>query len=624
MKEIFTTIIDQRLSLSYKKILFAIVDQAQVRFRHSDLFKKMFQMTNQVTKRLVNSSINGDVKYFDNIDLAMNGSYEYDIVIIQSVGNFIKVNSFFRYLDEYIKSNPEFFLIAFTLDWQSEKGHGWIECHHQMMVVNVNSWKKLSCPRFGEWETAEDELPIYTRSNENFHDNYTPFWIKGEPGTIKMVRTGQGWNFLKTALAAGYRIDNFTEEMRNCRLFTYPEHESQTLYDAFIKKDFTLVTNPNQKKWLRQLFYKGSQIWIFNSEFYYFNIDLTKVDLYIGPAAGFKYLDFLKYNLEGKFIIYDFNQQSLNWIEQLKNEWNGEDFYKYLLSQSDELKSQFKFIHGNKFNKESIERNLSILFRDFGGEDKFKDLWNKFRNSEVHFMKINLFNKDDINELFNKIEYRSCFFYYSNIFSNDFSLIDCTIEEVENVFKEIKTRFKETIYKCILHGSDPEGKWETKNNMDIVWDGDCGPNYDYIKETIKYSAMTRNLVDKKLISSLSVLDVGCSREFFPKVRIFEPLLKGIGVDPIITECARLNSIETNDNIKFIPIFIHSAEQESIIDDIKQELSKEKIHRNRHLLKALLKSSNFRKRYGELIPEGDPFQKFSANKFYKIWLKRNRK
>jgi hypothetical protein len=166
--------------------------------------------------------------------------------------------------------------------------------------------------------------------------------------------------------------------MRACRLFIYPEHEPDNLYKAFLAKDGSSLTNPNQKKWIKSLLNAPPAIWIFNSEYYRFSVDMKKVDTYFGPAAGFKYLDFLNYNPNGKFIFYDYNAESLNWIQKLKDTWDGEDFYKYLQEQPEDIKKCYKFIHGSKFNKENIEKNLNILFKEFGGEQQFKKLWKEF------------------------------------------------------------------------------------------------------------------------------------------------------------------------------------------------------------------------------------------------------
>lgn len=547
----YTTIIQDKLLLTTKKILYAVVDQANVRHKHNQLFSKMSELTYGMTVRLASSCVAGDVKYFDNVDGAMENSTNYDIVIIQSIGNFINRNKFFSELDNYIINNPDFFLLAFTLDWESEKGTGWIECHNQMMVVNAKSWNKLGKPKFGDWETVTEELPNYTRSDENFHDKYTPYWIQGAPGTSTHTRTAQGWNFIKTALAAGYKIDNFTEEMRLCRLFVYPEHESDNLYNAFIQKNNTLVTNSNQRKWIKSMLGTPPVIWIFNSEYYRFSMDMKNVETYIGPAAGFKYLDFLNYNPAGKFIFYDYHEGSLDWIKKLKETWDGENFYQYLQAQPDEVRQHYKFIHGNKFNKENIEKNLQILFKEFGGEEQFKKLWRMFKASNATFVKIDLFNQQELVNLLHLTNDKSIFFNFSNIFATDFTLLNNTIKEVDDIYNDFIKRVKKKFDSVILYGSSPDGKWQT------ITEGKAPKvvqNVNTIDNTT-FNSMTKNLISKKLIKPLTFVDVGCSGGIFPALRNFEPLLKGAGVDPVIEECSNLHLQEENPNIKYVPIFI---------------------------------------------------------------------
>jgi hypothetical protein len=557
----YTTIIQDKLSLTTKKILYAIVDQAGIRHKHNQLFSKIFELTYGMTIRLSSSCVAGDVQYFDSVDDAMTFGVNHDIVILQSIGNFINRNRFFSELDNYVVSNPDFFLLAFTLDWESEKGTGWIECHNQMMVINVTSWKKLGHPAFGGWKTVTEELPNYSRSAENFHDKYTPYWIKGEPGTSLHTRTSQGWNFIKTALAAGYKIDNFTEEMRACRLFIYPEHEPDNLYNAFITKNGSNLTNPNQKKWIKSMFNTPPKIWIFNSEYYRFSIDMKTVDTYIGPAAGFKYLDFLNYNPKGNFIFYDYHQGSLDWIKQLKETWDGDNFYKYLQLQPEDVKKYYKFIHGNKsFNKENIEKNLEILFKEFGGEEQFKKLWNLFKKSNTTFVRVNLFNPDEIPNLLNLANSESIFFNFSNIFATDFTLLYHTIAEIDNIYYNFLLSVKHKFKKFILYGSNPIGEWQVLNK---VFENNKSStstigNTDLNTRTVVFNRMTKNLIGKGLIKPMSVIDVGCSGGLFEKFRQFEPLLKGLGADPIIDECSRLHSLETNPNIKYVPTFVGTA------------------------------------------------------------------
>jgi hypothetical protein len=439
--------------LGSKKILYAVVDQAEVRNKHPKLFKKVLDITFVMTQRLSESTTRGDVRYFNTIDDAMDSSDNYDIVIVQSVGNFIRQNSFFEELNNYYKSNPSFFLLAFTLDWQSEKGEGWIEIHNQMMVVNVHTWKKLGSPKFGGWETATEELPNYIRSEENFHDRYTPYWIKGSDGSSMMTRRYPGWGFIKAALSNGMQIDNFTQRMRDCRLYIYPEHESENLYNAFLNRDESLVSNPNQKKWIKNSLSPKSTIWIYNSENYRFSVPLKYCDTYVGTAAGFKYLDILNYNDDVKFVFYDYSEESLDWIKDLKENWDGNDFPSYIKNKPLELKKKYKYINS------SVEENQLLLFRDFGGEEKFKKLWNIFRSSKAEFIKCNLFDNNDLTSVLSNVTTTRPLFYYSNIFATDFTMVMFTREEADEKYRDFISTVKTQYPDSLMYGCDITGKW---------------------------------------------------------------------------------------------------------------------------------------------------------------------
>jgi len=69
--------------------------------------------------------------------------------------------------------------------------------------------------------------------------------------------------------------------------------------------------------------------------------------------------------------------------------------------------------------------------------------------------------------------------------------------------------------------------------------------------------MTRAIVDKKILSShpFTLLDVGCSGGIAPFWRVFEPSLVAIGIDPVLTECRRLNASEKNPQVGYRSAFI---------------------------------------------------------------------
>lgn len=429
-----------------KSVVFAIVDQANIKIKHFNLYEKMLDITKFYTNKF-QSIVDCKILYFDNIDQALNSCDETDIMIIQSISNHIFSNVFVEYIDDYIKENPEFFLIGFTLDWQDDR---WLELHNQMIVMNMNKWKELGRPSYGGWEKKEEFLPNYSRSIENFHDHYTPYWIKGEPGNTLCRHGRQGWNILKTALEAGIKIDNFTQEMRNCRLYLYPEADSEIFWNCIQLKQPIDNMNPNQKKWIKSFTQPSQQIWVYNSERYSFPHKVKNLKTYIGPCAGFKFLDVLKYSDDIEFVFYDFNVKSIEWLQFLRQNWNGREFLRFIKKQ-DQWKKFYKFI-----NKD-IDDNQRILLEEFGGEEQLYLLWQKFLNCKVVFTVANLYEKESLERLSNYVSGKTLF-YYSNIFATDYMIR-------HHMLTEIITSHNKTIdiflskKNVILYGTDPLSQW---------------------------------------------------------------------------------------------------------------------------------------------------------------------
>ena len=432
---------------SDKRVVFAIVDQMRIKARHMPLFDKMYDLTLFYTTRLA-FTLKCEVFYYDTVDMALAALQEYDIVILQSVGNMIQENEYLEYVDEYINNNPDFFYVGFTLDWQ---GTDWVELHHQMIVFNEQRWIELGKPIYGGWERTTEELPNYSRSAENFHDHYTPYWIKGESGTSMQQRTKQGWGMIKAALHNGIKIDNFTQQMRDCRLFLYPESDSTKFYECIVNHEITDGNiNPNQKRFIRTFQFR-EQVWIYNSESYQFPKSVSKnIDTYMGPAAGFKYLDVLKYSENVNYVLYDFMPISIAWIKMLREEWDGRDYPAVLASKSAEWSQYYKYISGD------INLNQQLLFDEFENEDTFAALWQRFKNSTVEFVQCDLFDLDTVTDLSKKIS-GNTLFYYSNIFATDFQIKRKSLAEITTSYNNIIDIFNQP--DIVLYGTNPVGEW---------------------------------------------------------------------------------------------------------------------------------------------------------------------
>ena len=156
------------------------------------------------------------------------------------------------------------------------------------------------------------------------------------------------------------------------------------------------------------------------------------------------------------YVFYDFHQRSLDWIKHLKENWDGNDFPRFLKNQDEEFKSCFKYIH------KDIDTNQKKLFDDFGGEDQFKKLWAKFKLCKAEFVTCDLYDPIQFESLLARVPEKSTpFVYYSNIFSTDFTLIHRTAESVEKYRGEMIDYLRKQYPTSITHGTDVNGIWIT-------------------------------------------------------------------------------------------------------------------------------------------------------------------
>lgn len=435
--------------LRRRKILYAVVDPAQIRNRHPLLFKKVFDLTFVLTQRL-STIAHGDVEYFDTIDEAISHGRFWDLLIIQSVGNFIIEYRFLEELAEVCRKNRNFFMLGFPPTPQLEDGAGALEFDSRMMVVNVDTWKRL--PGLYEKQASKEDLPNHFRMSRTVQDSLRPLSARGSHKGMTMRRRERDRSFLNEVMSRGLILHNFPESLRDCSLYIWPALESHRLYEALTSRDESLVSNSDQKRWIR-LSKPKATVWIYNSEPYRFNVPVRYCDAYFGPAAGFKYLDILSYNAHAEFLFYDQNEESLEWIKTLKCNWDGNDFADYLRHQPEALREKFKYVNS------SVEDNQRILFEQFGGEEDFKRRWHLFRSANAKFVRCDLFNDCDVDELMSKTNAARPFFYYSNIFSTNFTLMAFSREEADKRYRRFMSIVKERFPNVIMHGADIAGQW---------------------------------------------------------------------------------------------------------------------------------------------------------------------
>jgi hypothetical protein len=99
------------------------------------------------------------------------------------------------------------------------------------------------------------------------------------------------------------------------------------------------------------------------------------------------------------------------------------------------------------------------LFSDFGSEEKFKELWTRFKTCEVEYVKCNLFDLDEVKSLLTKTTGDTPFFFYSNIFATDYTIINFTLEEITKKYNDFLDAIFSAYPTAITNGSTQLGDW---------------------------------------------------------------------------------------------------------------------------------------------------------------------
>jgi len=347
------------------------------------------------------------------IKYAVKNNVEHLVCI--NMGNDLEVQGrFLETLDSFLVEDD--ILVGHILDRKER----YIEIHDQAFYLNTKKLKEISDCDFTRHEDSI-ELIEPTRSEENHHDEYTPFWIAPSLFTNTYKNCKRGYKIVNDILKAGYTIRSFDNYVRKSKFYLYPDTDdtsdklAQLTEKQLISKFYVYNTDTNNT----------------NSRFVKSCTNAQPLSRMVTVAAGLNHLKIIKeigYTKDFELMFADYDRFSLYVMRKMYETWDGRDYKKFIQS-----------IDTRTYNGNFVAENFGDFDNDFiehwGGFEEWCTWWTEFRdNIKVKFERVNYLlvrqHTDQVNKIHdflnvegNKILWLSNVYHYkpTSIFH---SLID--------------------------------------------------------------------------------------------------------------------------------------------------------------------------------------------------------
>ena len=190
---------------------------------------------------------------------------------------------------------------------------------------------------------------VYLRSDENFHDHYTPTWITPTQEIKRYKGNGRGINILNKIAETGVNAKVWPREIRNSKKFIYPtvkeevaKHKSKFIQEMDTARAYVGNTeNIDSKKYQRVL-------------------DLQPQKIFT-PASGLNTF-LLGYYAKAKHVTaYDISLTAMDMIEKYIAEWDGKNYKEFFYDVINPSKTTSSFYKGTGTNLDESQKLLESL-----------------------------------------------------------------------------------------------------------------------------------------------------------------------------------------------------------------------------------------------------------------------
>jgi hypothetical protein len=270
-------------------------------------------------------------------------------LIFATLGTYFEQDHpFLPALKEFLAERSDFFVMGHVLD----RKQFWYELHDQCFVLNLEEYRRLGCPSYGGPRRGSFEMMKPSRSEENFHHDYTPKWVKASTEFAMYSGLENGHGLLAAGFKAGLDMIAFPESLRAGKYQFSP-----TVHGSFARKYWWWEDRQQEAD---RLFYA------FNTE----SIPDVAPGYTLPPlkrlytvASGLLFFEILrKFGFERSCIVnfYDKSSAALFIMRQLLESWDGRDYPQFL--------ERVKPEGCHLFNFSNRQEKWRAFMDKFGGE----------------------------------------------------------------------------------------------------------------------------------------------------------------------------------------------------------------------------------------------------------------
>jgi len=321
--------------------------------------------------------------------------------------------------------------------------------HDQHLILNREWWNKLGSP-----DLFKLNFLSYERSETNFHDDYTPHWLK--PKDLPIIR-------------------NFPINERGLKVFSY---------NRLPKDPVTRKTGIPPKWWEFEKVRNGLKFYPVNTESFksgrgalehYCGEKLSKIETLVTPTAGLSSEHIArKYNIK-HIVFYDITEQHLNYKKNIVDIINSAEELKWWVDQKLIDEKNWLNLSGatSKMDREDFvgvkkdfwyskdNEQHDLLYGKKGElhvngtiDEQLENLQWVRENCKVDYIKVNMM--EDNYYLFQPyIKDKIVYFNMSNIYSYIRTHINYRFKYIINRFYSLETFLKKNTEDFILKGIHP-------------------------------------------------------------------------------------------------------------------------------------------------------------------------